>query len=283
MIENEFEFRLPAIEKERNSEAEFVEDLIEVSNYVRKLVITISRLAFEKERPEIEKGILMGFMSYSYKIYDSAIFLICNNKYETGWVISRTLADVAIQLRYLILHINPEVCEKIIKSSLAYEKKRLEDTEKSLKKKGGDIYGKNIQASIQAIFEEAGYKLEDISFAKDKDWLSKLYEVAKQVDLEDLYSFVYRTSSLATHAAWSFHQTYNLIEHNGKYQPNLNYSTARPYLIEGVSRLILTMCLDYLSLFSENNFSKTAVAEILQLIKWHQCMSERHEATFCKF
>ena len=64
-------FDLPLIERERSSESDFISDLIHVSNYSKGVFLCVSHLVIEKEMTELEKGILMGFMTNAYKLYDS--------------------------------------------------------------------------------------------------------------------------------------------------------------------------------------------------------------------
>lgn len=273
------EFELPSIERPRQTESDFIKDLIDVSNYVRGVIATIVSIDIGDDYSKNEKGILMAYMTYSFKLYDSLVYLICDNRLEISMLIARTLSDVTIQIRYLIHHIDSEICKKIIKASLAYDKKRWNEIQKRIKNKTPNPLEKRMLSHIEKNFDDCGYKLEEIKFSKDKEWTSlKIPDMAEKVGLQDLYEFLYRTTSSAIHATWSFHKQYNLIEANGSFIPEIRFSGARPQIIEASNLMILAVALDYLELFpQEDRGTATIRAELSRLCDWFQKMSDKHE------
>lgn len=267
----------PEVTRLRKSHSEFISDLIHGANNVRKLLIIICSFIIKGDRAEDEKAILMGYMVYLYKLYDSSIYLINDGRSEIASVLLRTLTETAIKLKFLIGNINAEVCEKIKKSSLAYDKKLWDEIEKRQNGSAPTPIELRMKDSIQEGFELAGYKLGQIDFKRDKNWCEDSFNLASKVDLMDLYEIIFRQTSSAVHASWGFHQKYNLKTIEERYEPELNYAGAKPQPIEGASGLVLILSLDYLSLFKQDSFLALFASEIGRAQEWFHNMSYQHE------
>ena len=231
-------YKYPEIIKVRCKEADFIDDLIDVGNQVNKVLLIISHLVIEKPKDETEKAILMGHMTYLYKLYDSFLYLLIDNKTEIAMIILRTLAEISIRLRYLANNINSSICEKFIKSSLAYAKKQYDEINHKIKGKTPTPIEERMQSSIRNRFIKAGYQFEDINFQKDQRWCKDSSQLAKDLGMDTEYEFAFRTGSVAVHAGWDFLELYNLNEENGKYSPNRIYAGVKPQIIEGGSYLV---------------------------------------------
>ncbi|WP_367606758.1 DUF5677 domain-containing protein [Legionella sp. W05-934-2] len=115
---------LPDINKHRSSEGDYLEDLISTSNQVNSYLALSAALSPSISLNKLQQGILVGHMSRIYKLYDDFLLLVSQNRPEMAILGSRTLAETSIVLKWLIKNnLNDELCNKFIRSSLAYDKK----------------------------------------------------------------------------------------------------------------------------------------------------------------
>ncbi len=275
------QFKLPNLQKETKSEAGHISDLAYVSNHVCMLLKLISSLTINTAKSDDEKAMLMGHMIHIYKLYDSSIYLIIDDRTEISYILLRTLCEVVIKLKYLVKNINCEMCDKFKKASLVYDKKLWELIEKNKGTSIKDIESRMLN-SIEKTFRDAGYELEDIDFKKDKNWCPNILELAKSVGLSDVYESFYRMSSTAVHSSWTHHQKYNISTINDTSKPRLEYLGAKPQPIEGASLLVLNLAKDYLYFHKDQSINKIINEAIEKLIRWFEGMSKRYDAFLSK-
>lgn len=257
---------LSNIDKPRKSNEDFIADLIEASNLVNKfLAITaasVPALVLEK----LHQGILLGHAVRMYKLYDSFLLLISENRSEMALLAMRALTETSIILKYLIQNINDDIGQKFIKSSLAYEKKLLELIQNKTQSRNTLPFEKNIIESIKKTFAKTKYKTEDIIFKKDKSWHEDLFTIAEKVGLSDAYETMYRAGSHAEHGSWHHLMHYNLNETENRYEPELNNIEPNFLLINATSLMCLIVAHDYL--IHINPEEKIFPKKIKELIKW---------------
>lgn len=236
---------LPRLEVERQSNDDFMRDLIEASNIVGQYLFFSAAIVPTQPLEQTEIAILIGHMVRLSKLYDSMILLIVKKRAETAMILARSLTETVINLRYLLQHGSPDLYQKYIKASLVYEKKYWDEIEKCEEKLPAHIVQK-VQSSIQKTFDQAGFKLEDVNW-KDRHWGNE-YIKAQQVDLIDLYEFGFRTASHFVHGTWHDLEFHHLKKNqSGYYQPNLDYTSPTPQIVDGSTIECLIVTGEYVS------------------------------------
>lgn len=277
VMHNISQYKYPDINKERANESEFIKDLIDASNHARMMLGIISNLVIENNISQKEKDVLMGHMAYLYKLYDSFIYLVCDNRIEISFILFRSLSEIAVRLKYLTIHMSTDLSEKFIKSSLAYDKKRYEEIQKRVTDNSPSTIEQRMLNSVKTRFKEAGYNFDQINFKNDKNWSKDVSQLANDVGLKTEYEFGFRVGSSAVHARWDFLKQYNLEQQNGITCPNLSYASARPHIIESASYLTLQAALSYLEYFPKSDENATLKNFINEGLNWYKKMSQKHE------
>jgi hypothetical protein len=274
-IQDEFnKHPLPEINKTRTSDDDFVSDLVIASNLVLKFIVIAASVIPNKSFKKIEQGILLSHMVRLFKLYDSFLLLICENKFEIAILTARPIAETSIVLKYLLLNINEETCDKFIKSSLAYEKKLYDLIQKNIKGRDTLPIEKRMLQGIANNFSKTKFTIDNINFQNDKKWHENLSVLARKVGLEHYYETVYRVGSGAEHGTWQHLEMYYVHEQPEHYEPQIEYASPSPKLLEAVNYICLNATQDYIMNISPD---KVFLELIQTMIKWHQDIGMKHE------
>lgn len=174
-IQDEFnKHPLPEINKTRTSDDDFVSDLVIVSNLVLKFIAIAASVIPNKSFKKIEQGILLSHMVRLFKLYDSFLLLICENKFEIAILTSRPIAETSIVLKYLLQNINEELSDKFIKCSLAYDKKLFDLIQKNIKGRNPLPIEERMLKSIANTFSKTKLKFRTSNFKKIKNGMKIL-------------------------------------------------------------------------------------------------------------
>lgn len=279
-IKEEFDKHpLPSLDKDYSRNDDFIADLVAVSNlvllFLRIAAIIIPNGKFNKA----QQGILLSHMVRLFKLYDCILLLICEHRFEIAILLSRSAAETAIVLKYLTININDELCRKFIKSSLAYDKKLHDLIKKNSSNRKLLPIEERMLKSIANTFAKTEFKLEDIKFQEDKKWHENVSVMAKEVGLERYYETIYRVGSGAEHGSWHYLELYHLQEKTDYYEPQLDYSTPSPQLLEAVNYICLQATKDYIE---RVNPDKVFLDLIKIVIKWHEDIGNKHEEYLMK-
>jgi hypothetical protein len=274
-IQDEFnKHPLPEIDKTRISDDDFVSDIVIVSNLVLKFIAIAASVIPNKSFKKIEQGILLSHMVRLFKLYDSLLLLICENKFEIAILTARPIAETAIVLKYLLKNINEELSDKFIKCSLAYDKKLFDLIQKNTEDRNPLPIEERMLKSITSTFAKTKFKISDIEFQKDKKWHENLSVLAKKVGLEHYYETIYRVGSGAEHGTWHYLELYHLQEKDENYEPQLKYSSPSPKLLEATNYICLNATEDYIK---NVNPDRVFLQLIQTVIQWHHDISIKHE------
>jgi len=278
---------LPTIDKVRKSNDDFMTDLIQVTNDIRKAIILVSGVIPQKNI-ELEKlDVLRGHLVRLYKLYDSYIFLIVERRTEIAFIILRALTETIINLHYLLKHIDTYVHRKYKRASLAYENRLEENILKNiLKRKEKLPIEERMLKSIASTFSRSGFdNLEKEELKKTQWGLEKQHlEIsgkAGDVGLYPIYENMFMTSSHFVHGSWhelDFHHLERERDSRGTRAPQIRYTNPKPQLLEAVSIFTLEALQKYLLVITENSGQAEEVKKYLDTIaKWFFDMSYRHE------
>lgn len=264
---------LPDIDKPRISDDDFVADLVEVGNLVNKFLAVTAALVPDFHMVKLQQGVLLGHMVRMFKLYDGFLLLISENRMEMGLLAARALTETSITLKYLIHNISEDLCQKFIKSSLAYDKKLWDFIQDKIDGRKPLPFENRMIESIKKTFEETKYNINDINFKKDKDWHENIFILSSKVGLLDYYETMYRTASRAEHGSWHHLKFYHLIEKENGYEPELGNIQPHPQLIITTNLICLGAVLDYLEYIQPEE--KAFPPLVKSIIKWHVDLSKK--------
>ncbi len=251
-----------------------MEDVICAANELLRSFSTSARLLPQIVMEPIHFAVLMGLMVQLYKIYDTYILLIRNNRTEIALLLARSACDTAIDLSYLCFKPDKKKFDEFLRSSLAADRRVYNEVGKNKGTGYGNPYIQaRIEGSIKSAFDAAGYKLEEV---KPSDWKSwgKVKERAAACGMEREYIFVYGNLSRLTHGSWSGLTTYNLRQKEGYWYPNIDYAKPAAQSLEGISILVANAAQRYVSALAPN----TEISQRLQVIhRWFLDMARKHE------
>ncbi len=268
------DFQLPKPDVKRSSEDDFMSDLVEATNIVRKYLLLVGHIVPTKSMVKIERGVLIGHMVRVYKLYDTYLHLIVEKRTEIAFIILRALIETVINFRFLIRFGNEEIILAYQKASLAYEKK-LWDEIQSRKRDPMLPIEERMLSGIEETFSRAEVAMDSVSF-QDRNWGGDLFSKSQQTELVHLYEFGFRSSSNFVHGTWHELEFHHLRESDGEFQPAPNYSSPGPQMIEAVT----ISCLEVVDEYLQHIVSEGAVeiSERLQvMIEWFKAMINEHE------
>jgi len=274
-IKDEFDKHpLPEIDKIRNNNNDFIVDLVSASNLVLKFLGIAAAVIPDKSLTKLQQGILLSHMVRLFKLYDCFLLLICEHRFEIAILTARPIAETAIVLKYLTEKIDNSLCDSFLKASLSYDKKLFDLIQKNIKGRDPLAIEERMLKSITNTFGKTKFKLEDIEFQRDKKWHENLFVLAKQVGLEKYYETIYRVGSSAEHGSWHYLELYHLQEKTEHYEPQLEYCSPSPQLLEATNFICLNATENYIKNISPD---KTFLELIKRVLKWHQDIGNKHE------
>ena len=243
----------PDIHKMRKSDEDFMEDLVEVANDLRKTLLMLTSIIPDKTIVSTHFAVLLGLMVRIYKLYDSFIFLICEKRMEIALLLVRSLCDSAIDVTYLCENMSDEEFQKFIKSSLVTGKIILEEIEKDKSNGVGDPnMQKRIKESILSDFSISNITPEEVSHS-DKNLFGNTYNRAKKCGLEKTYNFIFRNLSRSIHGNWSELLHSHLKNENDIWMPSHEYKYPKPAIIDGSSVMVVRASQKFVKIITHNS------------------------------
>ncbi len=275
ILEEAAKHPFPDINKLRTSDEDFIVDLVGVGNLINKFLAVTASLVPDLSIAKLQQGVLLGHIVRMFKLYDSFLLLVSESRSEIALLALRALTETSITLKYLIYNINDDLCQKFIKSSLAYDKKLWDFIQNKIDGREPLSFENRMIESIKKTFADTKYNIDDINFKKDKAWHEDLLTLSCKVGLLDDYETIYRTCSRAEHGSWYHLKFYHLVEGENGFEPELNNISPNPQLIIAANLVCLGAALDYLKYVTPNE--KTFLVLIQNLIEWHIKLSNKRD------
>jgi hypothetical protein len=271
--------QLPPLDAARSSSDEFLRDLVEASNVVRWHLGVASAVIPAVAVDNRRLALLAGHMVRMYKLYDTCLFLLVEERAEPAIILMRSLTETAINLAFLLLNEDPALIDKYMRSSLAYERKRWDEIEKRKHRPPLPIEV-SMQASVERAFSRAGLKVTDVEW-KERNWAGNTFAKAEKVsksgeaDMVGWYEFAFRPTSHAVHGTWHDLESHHLREENGQLLPELQYTSSQPQMIDGPSVICLQAARSYVS-HTAPGVGNELVDRIQKIEDWFRGMARRH-------
>ncbi|WP_019215742.1 DUF5677 domain-containing protein [Legionella tunisiensis] len=247
------EHPLPDVDRPRVSNTDFIDDLIVAGNLVNKILVKSVALIPSISLEKLQQGILLGHMVRIYKLYDSFLLLISQNRTEMALLATRALTETSITFAYLIQSLNNVICQKFIKASLAYDKKLFDFIQSKIKDGEPLPFEAKLIEDIKNTFAKTEYDIDDINFGNDREWHADLFSLSSKVGLSELYETLYRTCSRAEHGAWYYLEFFHLTENESDYTPILENTEPHPLLLINTNLICLNAALFYSEYIQPNN------------------------------
>ncbi len=268
--------QLPRLDRNRETESEFWDDLVVGGNELRTSVAMCSTLVPTVVEMEPKHfAVLVGLMVRLYKLFDTFLLLICDHRMEVSMIVARSACDTAIDLLYFCQARSTARLDEFITTSLAQKKKAFEGLIKDEEDGVGDtVIRERMKSSIMDDFRDAGLSLSDV---ESSQWRREhnARERARDCGIEVLYEHIYKNLSSVTHGSWSELIKYHLERDGESWTPNLNFAMPRPQLMSGFPLLVAKAAIAY----SDSVASSTVMSDRLRtIIDWLNQMSDAHEA-----
>jgi hypothetical protein len=268
------EFDLPPLDRKRDTNEEFVSDLVDVSNSVRKYLILAAGVRPSAGMDPMAQGVLMGHAVRLFKLYDLLCHMVSQRQGDFTLAIGRMIADTVINLRYLLEDPISENVDGYVRATLGMEKKLILEVEMRMQDPPLPIEQRLLR-DARAFFDRAGVNPDDV---KPGEWRwidssTKAYDLG----LGRLYEFGFRGSSHSIHGTW--HDLYynHLVETDEGFQPRLRYSVPRPQILDAMSVLTLDALMRYVSVVAPEFIDSPLVAALSKLKAWFSEMGALHE------
>ncbi len=188
-----------------------------------------------------DEAIIAGNLTRLIKLNTSFLENICNGKLEICYIISRCIAETAINIQYMLIEGEDRVLKNYIKYSLITEKELWNTIQENVKDRGGDKkhIEDRMEESIKNSFQKSDFDLSEVN--KSSKWKS-IAKRAEAVAGDQFYKVFYGISSHSIHGNWQDILTNNLSKEEEGFKVNLEWNRPRPQIIDGaiIFNLILT-------------------------------------------
>ena len=265
---------LPCLDRPRSSSGDFVTDLLDASNLVRKYLAMGASVIPDSSVDSARYPVLAGHAVRLFKLYDTLLFLTVEDRAEMAMILLRALAETAVNFAFLLTNDDPTLIRAYHKASLAYEKKLWDEIEQRRQTPPLPIE-QRMQQGVEKTIVRAGFKLEDVTW-NDRHWGGGVYQKAKRTGLIDLYEFAFRPMSHNVHGTWHHLEFHPLEQKDTQYHPCLHYTHAEPQLIECATIVCLGIMRNYVEVVALGQ-SIEVIARLEQLEAWFREMSRAHE------
>lgn len=222
-----------------------------------------------------DEAIIGGNITRLIKLNTSFLENVCNGKLEICYIISRCIAETAINIQYMLSEGEESVLRNYIKYSLITEKELWNTIKENIKDRGGEKQDieKRMENSILSSFDESDFKLEDVN--RSSKWKS-IAKRAAYVAGDMFYGVYYGISSHSVHGNWQEILLNNLEKEDDGFKLNLQWNMPRPQVLDVAIGLNLKVVYDFIE--KESVTEKDLFLEKTKLLmKYHNDLLYAHE------
>lgn len=213
-----------------------------------------------------EEAIIGGNITRLIKLNTSFLENVCSGKLEICYIISRCIAETAINIQYMLSEGEESVLRNYIKYSLKTEKELWNTIKENIKDRGGEKkeIEKRMESSILSSFDESDFKLDDIN--RSSKWKS-IAKRAACVAGDMFYGVYYGISSHSIHGNWQDILLNNIEKEDDGFKLNLQWNTPKPQVLDIAISLNLKVVYDFIE--KENVSEKKLFLEKTKLLMEH--------------
>ncbi len=222
-----------------------------------------------------DEAIIGGNITRLIKLNTSFLENVCSGKLEICYILSRCIAETAINIQYMLSEGEESVLRNYIKYSLITEKELWNIIKGNIKDRDGvkqDIE-KRMENSILNSFDESDFNLEDVN--RSSKWKS-IAKRAAYVAGDMFYGVYYGISSHSVHGNWQDILLNNLEKVDEGFKLNLEWNLPRPQILDLAIGLNLNVVYDFIE--KESVTEKELFSEKTKLLmKYHHNLLYAHE------
>lgn len=263
-------------------ENKFMDAYVELLKQTINLLILITKHRYfdeVKNQPKSiskDEAIIGGNLTRLIKLNTSFLENICNGKREIALIISRCIAETAINTQYMLIEGEEKVLRNYIKYSLIAEKELWTKIKDNIVDRKGSIQEieKRMLKSIENSFDSSEFDLEEVK--RSSKWKS-IAQRAKVVAGEQFYKVFYGIGSHTVHGNWQDILVHHLDEgDNNNFKLNLEWNRPRPQLME--CAIAFNLILTKLFVEKEKFKEKSSYLQKVQILSEYQIeLGEAHE------
>jgi len=179
-----------------------------------------------------DEAIVAGNLTRLIKLNTSFLENICNGKLEICYILSRCIAETAINTQYMLTEGEERVLRNYIKYSLITEKELWNTIQENVSEREDEKLHieHRMQTSIKNSFEKSDFDLEDVN--KSSKWKS-IAKRAEAVAGDQFYKVFYGIASHSIHGNWQDILMNNLSKNSDGFEINLQWNRPRPQIMDG--------------------------------------------------
>ena len=268
--------------KKFNNENQFMDAYVELLKQTIALLQLIVRDRYHEGKEGIprkikrDEAIIGGNISRLIKLNISFLENICNGKLEICFILTRCIAETAINVQYMLIEGEERVLKNYIKHSLIIEKELWNTIKENVNERDNKKLHieERIQKSIEKSFLSSDFDISDVN--RSSKWKS-IAKRAKVVAGEQFYSIFYGLSSHSIHGNWQDILMHNLSqEENEEFKIYLKWNKPRPPIMDGA--IGLNLLLTKMFVEKENiNSKKTYLEKVKILMEYQTLLLYGHE------
>jgi hypothetical protein len=264
------------------NEEQLLEATVELLKQTIELIYIITGLRYcdqegNSRQVSREEAVIGGNLVRLIKLNTSFLQNICELKSEIAFIVSRCIAETAINIKYMLIEGGKKVKRNYIKFSLITEKDLWNTIKENTARRNGDTLGieERMRKSIKRSFETSDFDLDEVS--NSSKWKS-ISSRAEKVAPPDFYDIFYGVSSHMIHGNWQ-DILFNHIKRKGK-ELFLNFEWVRPR--PQIMDAPITLNLDIVKTFAKKELNEISVKGLLLkkcqiLLNYHEELVDRHE------
>jgi hypothetical protein len=175
------------------------------------------------------EAIVGGLLVRITKLQSSFLDQICQERMETAMILFRCLGESLINIRYLLEKNTDEMSDKFIEYSLREEKRLLNEINDNISKRGYELpIEQRMKKSINRSFTTSNFKPEDVNENNREPWEKTIYNRAKIVGMEKMYTSLFSLPSHDVHGNLQNLISNHLEFEDGEFSPNPDWTRPRP-------------------------------------------------------
>ncbi len=262
--------------KKFNNENQFMDAYVELLKQTITLLYLIvgDRYCEGKEgmprKIKRDEAIVGGNLTRLIKLNTSFLENICNGKLEICYILSRCIAETAINVQYMLIEGEERVLKNYIKYSLITEKELWNTIKENITERDNKKLHieERMQISIERSFHSSDFEIDDVN--RSSKWKS-ISKRAKVVAGEKFYNIFYGLGSHSIHGNWQDILMNNLTqEENDEFKINLEWNKPRPQIMDGAIGLNLSLINMFVE--KENLNSKIIYLEKTKILMEYQTL-----------
>lgn len=275
------DFTADEIAKFKN-EDQFMSAYVELIKHTIKILVAIIDSKYCDEeignpiKIDRDNAIIGGNLTRLIKLNTSYLDNVCQRRAEICHIISRCIAETAINIQYLLSNGEKNVRRNYIKHSLITEKSLLNNITKNIEKRGGKKLEieERIQISIDNSFKKSDFEIDEVN--RSSKWKSIAARAESVTGNRLFYDIYFGISSHTTHGNWQDIILHHLDDDEDDFKLNLDWNLPRPQMLDPIIGLNLRVLQSFIEI-CKLEYSTIFAQKANLLFSYHKDLIIKHE------